>query len=716
MSHTSPPSASSRPLRRRLARCCIGLVLLLSTGVAALFFFRTPIVNHLAPLMLTRAGLGGLSIHLRDIGNRRVRIDSISGSVALNGEPLRLHLEQLEYDFTYRQLLTGRLEQLRIARAELDLPIRQQAAEGTAGAPADPVASLVRALRLVQGLQLPAFQVHIDSLVLRTTWQGQSLSTPPLQLDYDGGAAGGALLVRQLAGEQEGTPLALQLHLEGGELQGQMQLQAAALANWLPQILPLQRGTVALQLHLPASGKEAPLALCSLNLKGSALAGPGWHAASVQLDLEAAAAPDGRTLLFENNSRLQVQDLRSEGLQLKRGELPLQGHIGWNENAWRLEWRPRSAIALDGVRTEALALVPLTLHDLHLLLGHRAGGSELEADLRLAKANSRLHLRWTRTAAGSQQLALKTAEPLQLDAANTPLRLLATPPPFLAGVQIERGQLQAGVQVHWKAGSPVVRLDLDLRDGALRHGGLHYQGITLRQRVQLLPQLTSAPGTLEVAAIQGPLLVEGLKATFQLEAPAKKGGSSALLVQEAEMRIFDGRLEGKNCRYVPGRGGERCLVAVHDLDLAAILALHQVKGLSVSGRIDGSIPLQYTAAGPSVSNGELRSTEAGGIIRYQPPNEALKQSVYSEYTLRVLEDYHYHSLAATVDYQPDGTLIAGLQLQGSNPQMDSRRPVHLNLRTEQNLLSLWRSLQYSQGLTSELQHRVQEGLQPGQRQ
>ncbi len=690
---------------------------------AALVSFRTAIINRLAPFILSRAGLGELTLHVSEISGTRVRIDSVSGLVPVSGGALRLRLERLEYDFTCRQLLTGKLEHLRIARAELDLPAWQETKADGKDPPADlGLAFEQQVLRLVHTVRLPTLDARIDSFVLHGALQGQPLSTPPMRLDYSGSGAEGRLRMQQITQNEEAAPFVLELQWAKGDLRGEAQLQAASLSPWLPLTLPLQQGQMTLQVHLPKDGEKRPMARCSL--RGDAVAGQGWQAASLQLDLavEAENGADANGLLLQEGSRLQVRGLRSGQLRLEQGDFPLQGRIHRRQTGdWQLEWRPAPAVSLGGMRTATLALAPLTFQEVRLRLDHSAAGSDLQGDLQLAELGGRFHLQWTHTDAGAhkparQQLTLKTAEPLQLHAETSPLKLLATPLPFLAGLQLEQGQVQAGLHLHWGASPLTARLDLDMRDGALRHGGIHYSGIGLRQQVQLLPQLASAPGTLAVAAIQGPFLLEQLAATFQVQASGRKGGAPALLLQDATVRVFDGLVAGKNCRYVPGGSGEICTLSVRNLDLAAILALHQVKGLSVSGRVDGRLPVHFAKTGLSVSGGELRSTGAGGVIRYQPPNEALKQSAYSEYTLRVLENYHYHSLGATLDYRPDGTLVAGLQLQGRNPQMETQRPVHLNLRAEQNVLSLLRSLQYSQGLTSELQHKVQERLQSGQRQ
>jgi hypothetical protein len=48
------------------------------------------------------------------------------------------------------------------------------------------------------------------------------------------------------------------------------------------------------------------------------------------------------------------------------------------------------------------------------------------------------------------------------------------------------------------------------------------------------------------------------------------------------------------------------------------------------------------------------------------------------------------------------------KLQGKNEQLDPERPVHLNVNTEQNLLSLLQSFEYSNRLEKEMDTRARQ--------
>ena len=103
----------------------------------------------------------------------------------------------------------------------------------------------------------------------------------------------------------------------------------------------------------------------------------------------------------------------------------------------------------------------------------------------------------------------------------------------------------------------------------------------------------------------------------------------------------------------------------------------------------------------------------GGVIQYHPASDALKNSSYSEFVFKALEDFQYKKLAAEVEYQPSGNLVIDVHLQGKSSQLETDRPVHFNVHTEQNLLSLLKSLQYSQGLTDKLESKVKKDYQLG---
>ena len=425
-------------------------------------------------------------------------------------------------------------------------------------------------------------------------------------------------------------------------------------------------------------------------------------------------------IVLGKSSRLELRQLSSPGWRFDSlgAQIPLQLRLFTTRQ--ELHWRPQDALVVQGLqvggKAEATAFVPLHFRDIRLQYEGNQGTSRANADFLLAEAGGALRVDWQQRAAGSsQELSVHTPKPLPLNTDSSPLRVLAKPPAALEAVVFEQGQIKADLRLNWGKAPTSARLNVDVQDGLVRHGNMEYQGINLQQRLNLSPQLRSVQaGPVSVQAIKGPIAIEDVSARLQVVPSSVKKGGAAFLISDGRAGIFDGRVETANCRYDPGRSRNACIFSLHGLDLAAILALHKVEGLDVSGRINGQVPVSLNKEGFSVSDGSLINSGDGGVIQYLPSNEALKSSPYSEYVLKALEDYRYHSLNASLTYEPDGTLVAGLELQGRSPKLETSRPVHLNLRAEQNLLSLLKSLQYSQGLTSELNRRVQERFQPEQ--
>jgi hypothetical protein len=234
----------------------------------------------------------------------------------------------------------------------------------------------------------------------------------------------------------------------------------------------------------------------------------------------------------------------------------------------------------------------------------------------------------------------------------------------------------------------------------------------VNQHLQLLPKIRSLrPGTIRLTQWQSPAPVDNFLLQTDLS-PSVHGGLPRLHIKQAGAALFGGTVRVADCTYDPNHPQSTCTVHIREVDLPKIVALQKNKGLTVSGRVNGTLPIHLSAKGVQIAQGQLLNSAQGGIVRYHPPGAAEPSAGLSGYALKALEEFHYQRLAALIQYLPDGTLTVNLQLQGKSPKLDATRPVHLNINTEQNLLSLLKSLQYSHKLTSELDRQIQRGTHP----
>ena len=143
-------------------------------------------------------------------------------------------------------------------------------------------------------------------------------------------------------------------------------------------------------------------------------------------------------------------------------------------------------------------------------------------------------------------------------------------------------------------------------------------------------------------------------------------------------------------------------------DLAEIVKTQQLDDIVATGRIDGIIPVEINADGIFIQDGLFINGVRDGTIRYNPASgtEQLKQNPITGIALDALRDFRYSYISAGVNFIPEGRLTINLQLKGTSPGLDTNRPVHLNINTEQNLLSLLKSLRYAQGISEKIDNKV----------
>jgi hypothetical protein len=216
-----------------------------------------------------------------------------------------------------------------------------------------------------------------------------------------------------------------------------------------------------------------------------------------------------------------------------------------------------------------------------------------------------------------------------------------------------------------------------------------------------------------VQQVDGPVRLDQFATTLRIR--PGHGPLPRIILRDSRVELLGGSLANREVDIDLNRPEVETILEVNQLHLADLLALQQVKDLAVDGVVSGELPIRYDKNGLRVKAGKLTNLPPGGIIRYTPRDAAAMQaSPLTGIALKALEEFHYKLLSATADYQPDGTLRVNLHLEGTSPRLDTRRPVHLNINTEQNILSLLESLRYSQTLTDEIDKRIERHFHPHQ--
>ena len=132
-------------------------------------------------------------------------------------------------------------------------------------------------------------------------------------------------------------------------------------------------------------------------------------------------------------------------------------------------------------------------------------------------------------------------------------------------------------------------------------------------------------------------------------------------------------------------------ISLQAIDLARVGKLLDDPDLTLTGARDGTLPVHIEGGMFTVRQGEVHST-APGVIRYRPATPPADESAQIALSRKALSNLEFDTLEATLDYAADGQLALAARIRGRNPDLDAKRPVHLNLTLETNLRTLMRSL------------------------
>ncbi|WP_161629801.1 intermembrane phospholipid transport protein YdbH family protein [Desulfogranum japonicum] len=275
------------------------------------------------------------------------------------------------------------------------------------------------------------------------------------------------------------------------------------------------------------------------------------------------------------------------------------------------------------------------------------------------------------------------------------------------------GQAACTFSTVWGVGdTPETTVELNIKNGAGSILGFPYTGLNAEEKFQFGKILrTPEPGTLSIEQLHMLVPLEQVQVTTVID-NREQSALPAVIFQEVSAKTLGGKIQAAPFTLSLTEKSNDTTLYFNDINLASLISYFKAQGLEVEGTVSGHLPVQQTSEGFVVNEGEVHGIGNQGVIRYQPPDTG-QQSKYTEMVLRALQEFYYTLLQATVTYHPDGNLLVEIQLQGKSPHLSETRPVHLNIHTEQNLLSLLRSVQYNNKVTSDLDKELQHSLKAG---
>jgi hypothetical protein len=190
-----------------------------------------------------------------------------------------------------------------------------------------------------------------------------------------------------------------------------------------------------------------------------------------------------------------------------------------------------------------------------------------------------------------------------------------------------------------------------------------------------------------------------------------------LSIDDAGGRIMGGHI-GMQHQDIDLRGPEQSLtVQLTGIDLAQLLALANLTGLSGSGKLDGTVPIRHKNDTFQIDNAVMTATEPG-LLRYDPadPPSFLKDAQSQEIVLlrEALKDFHYRKLTLTINGQVGADEEIKMALTGSNPSLYNGKSIELNLDFTGSLdkIARWSLQSFASPLEAVRKLRPRPGANP----
>ncbi|QJD59575.1 hypothetical protein HG264_11980 [Pseudomonas sp. gcc21] len=317
-----------------------------------------------------------------------------------------------------------------------------------------------------------------------------------------------------------------------------------------------------------------------------------------------------------------------------------------------------------------------------------------------------LNMTWSANAGWRARLApdaifLRAANPLALTLADWPALL-----------DLSAGRLIANFDASGNASIERLSGRINLSGGSGIYDRMEFDGLELPLSVELRgEQATFTASSITLQSLNPGLPVGPARIAGRYQTTLEQMLAGELRIEHASTEVLGGRLLVQPATVDFSQARQNLMVQMQGVELTELFEAYPAEGLSGNGIIDGQLPVTLTDNGVIIENGSVKAREPGGVMQYRSDKlAALGDNPGMRELVLALNDFRYSVLASDIDYAENGTLVLDLRLEGHNPELQQGRPVHLNVRLEEDIPALLASLQLSGQVSDIIQKRVQERL------
>lgn len=198
----------------------------------------------------------------------------------------------------------------------------------------------------------------------------------------------------------------------------------------------------------------------------------------------------------------------------------------------------------------------------------------------------------------------------------------------------------------------------------------------------LLPPRTQGVQTLKVKTLQAGVPLSNGRVAFDLD-------RNGLRIVDATWPFAEGKLVLVSSGTSISASKAEFLLTVQNVNLAALLELVDVPGLSATGHISGKVPIAIRNGDPVLLDGNLAAQE-DGVIVYRSAAADAAPSEETKLLTDALRNFHYTALSGGLAGNANGDLVLRLALRGANPDLYDGYPFAINVKLEGSLAEVFR--------------------------
>ena len=439
----------------------------------------------------------------------------------------------------------------------------------------------------------------------------------------------------------------------------------------------------------------------------------GWAMSEgrINLTVSGKASERSATLTLGEQSRVEFDDIAAPGEDSRLDDLGFNLTGVTLVGDYQLAPMALERLAVEGPFEAAVA----TIHNAQLIPQPWRFDGQLDGTLTELKIDGRLSSDAGAVADTHMNYPFEGVPALEVSmnagGASGGRALAETFTAWPAALEVSDGRVEAVLSARFPSQGIRVQGDIDFD----HFGGLYartaWTGLDGRVNLNLdNDHVNVRTSDLVLDALNPGIALRDVRIAGLYRSPRDQIANGTLVLDQASSELLGGEV-----RVTPGEWQLADMPLLIPLELSGIelvqlMQVYPAEGLAGSGLLQGTIPVRVGPEGVSIDAGQVQAVAPGGTLKL--PADRLKGMAQGNQAMalvvQAMENFHYSVLDSTIDYAQDGTLMLGLRLEGSSPEVRDGHPIVLNINLEEDIPALLTSLQLSGRVNEAVTEKVRK--------